>query len=141
MSMIKLSKANSIIRGVFKKGLDLNLAPLAVVVLDAGGHVKAQQSQDGAGFLKSQIAQAKAFGSLGMGKNSRDLCESASERPHHATAMSAITDGSYMPVPGGVIIKNKAGQVMGAVGVSGAHHDSDEQCAVWAVKHCGFSAE
>ena len=114
---------------------------LAVVVLDAGGHIKALQSQDGTGFLKSQIANAKAYGSLGMGKNSRDLGKNASERPHHANAMNAITEGSYMPVPGGVIIRNQTGQVMGSVGVSGANSDSDEKCAVWAVKHCGFIAE
>jgi len=140
MSAIKLSKANSIIRSVFKKGADLNLDPLAVVVLDAGGHVKAVQSQDGAGFLKSHIAQAKAYGALGMGKNSRDLAENASKRPHHASALNAISDGRYMPVPGGVIIKNKAGQIVGALGVSGANSDRDEQCAMWAIEHCGFMA-
>ncbi len=140
MSAIKLSKANSIIRSVFKKGGDLNLAPLSAVVLDAGGHVKAVQSQDGAGFLKFQIAQAKAYGSLGMGKNSRDLGENASKRPQHASALNAISGGRYMPVAGGVIIKNKAGQIIGAIGVSGAHSDSDEQCAMWAIEHCGFMA-
>ena len=141
MSTIKLSKANSIIRSEFKKGSNLGLGPLAVVVLDDGGHIKAQQSQDGVGFLKSQIAEAKAYGSLGMGKNSRKLGENAEERPHHAYARNAISGGRYMPVPGGVIIKNRAGQVVGAVGVSGAHSKSDEQCALWAIEHCGFVAE
>jgi len=138
MSTIKLSKANSIIRNVFKKGAKLQLAPLAAVVLDAGGHVKSTQSQDGAGFLKSEIAQAKAYGSLGMGKNSRDLGENANNRPQHAAAMNVISNGRYMPVSGGVIIKNKAGQVVGAIGVSGAQSDSDEKCAIWAIEHCGF---
>jgi uncharacterized protein GlcG (DUF336 family) len=139
MSTIKLSKANSIIRSVFKKSSKLDLVPLAAVVLDAGGHVKAMQSQDGAGFLKTQIAQAKAYGSLGMGKNSRDLNKYADERPHHASAMNTISNGHYMPVAGGVIIRNKTGQVVGAIGVSGAHCDDDEKCAVWAIKHCGFT--
>ncbi len=140
MGTIKLSKANSIIRSIFKKSSKLNLAPLAAAVLDAGGHIKALQSQDGACFLKSQVAQAKAYGSLGMGKNSRDLSENADERPHHATAMNTISNGRYMPVAGGVIIKNKAGQIVGAVGVSGAHCDDDEKCAIWAIEHCGFIA-
>lgn len=141
MNGIKLSKANSIIRSVFKKGSDLGLDPLAVVVLDAGGHIKALQSQDGAGFLKPKIAKAKAYGSLGMGKNSSNLAESAKKRPHHATAMSAIAEGNYMPVPGGILISNKTGQIIGAVGVSGALSDSDEKCAVWAIEHCGFLAK
>lgn len=139
MSTIKLSKANSIIRSVLKKAADLKLDPVAVVVLDAGGHIKALQSQDGAGFLKSQIAQAKAYACLGMGKKSRDLGHDAVERPHHANAMAAITDGNYMPVAGGVVIENKAGQIMGAVGVSGATSDDDENCAIWAIEHCGFT--
>ena len=141
MNTIKLSKANSIIRGVFKKAGDLGLRPLAVVVLDAGGHIKALQTQDSAGFLKSKIALAKAYGSLGMGENSRLLGEKATQRPEHAAALNAITDGNYMPVPGGVIIRNKTGQVVGAVGVSGDLSDSDEQCAIWAVNHCGFSTD
>ncbi len=140
MNAIKLSKANSIIRNVFKKGAAMNVAPLAVVVLDAGGHLKAMQGQDGVGFLKSKIAYAKAYGSLGMGQNSRALGASALNRPPHANAMNTITDGAYMPVPGGVIMRGKAGQVIGAVGVSGADSESDEKCAIWAVENCGFIA-
>lgn len=141
MSSLKLSKANSIIRSVFRKASSLQLDPLAAVVLDASGHIKALQSQDNAGFLKSKIAHAKAYGSLGMGENSRDLAEDAIKRPHHANAMNAISDGNYLPVAGGVIIKNGSGLIVGALGVSGAHSSSDEQCAIWAIKHCGFSAE
>jgi len=55
--------------------------------------------------------------------------------------MNAISNGRYMPVPGGVLIKNKTGQIIGAIGVSGATSDDDEQCAIWAIHHCGFNVE
>ena len=48
MAEISLSKANKIISEVFKKGAAEGLKPLAAVVLDSGGHMKAAQRQDGA---------------------------------------------------------------------------------------------
>lgn len=139
MGAVRLNKANSIIRNVFKRAADLNIGPLAAVVLCDGGHLKALQSQDGATFLKSEIARAKAYASLGSGLNSSQLHQQAVDRPHHAAALAAITAGSYMPVGGGVIIKNKNGQTIGAVGVSGATSEQDEQCAIWAIEQSGLN--
>lgn len=64
-------EANTIIEGAFEKADELKLKPLCVVVLDAGGHVKAVQKQDGASLLRFDIAHGKAFASLGMGRSSK----------------------------------------------------------------------
>ena len=46
------------------------------------------------------------------------------------TSMVSITDGKMAPFPGGVLMKSKSGEVLGAVGVSGASGDEDEFCAL-----------
>ena len=52
-----------------------NFAPLAVAVLDTGGHLVAFQREDGAGFACFDIAYGKAWGALGMGFGMRDLLD------------------------------------------------------------------
>lgn len=51
MSAITLEQARTIIRAALDEGRRLGLAPLSIVVLDAGGHVKAFERQDGASNL------------------------------------------------------------------------------------------
>jgi len=46
-------------------------------------------------------------------------------------SMVSISGDKMMPCPGGVLIKNNEGAVLGAVGVSGASGDEDELCAMF----------
>jgi uncharacterized protein GlcG (DUF336 family) len=46
------------------------------------------------------------------------------------TSMVNITEGKMAPFPGGVLMKDQEGNVIGAVGVSGASGDEDEYCAI-----------
>ena len=73
MSDLTLAKANAIIAAAFDKAAELKLKPLGVAVLDAGGHLVAFQRQDGASFMRLQVASGKAFGALAMGMGSRAL--------------------------------------------------------------------
>ncbi len=57
------------------------MAPLTVVVLDAAGHLKALQREDGATDIRQQIATAKAWGAVNMGISSRSLAAVAEHRP------------------------------------------------------------
>ena len=52
---------------------EMNLKPLTVAVLDASGHLKVLLRQDGTSLLRSEIAQGKARGAIGMGLGSRAL--------------------------------------------------------------------
>ena len=64
MAEISITKARTIIRKAIAKGRELALEPLAVVVLDSGGHVKAFEREDGAAPGRFGIAQGNvlAFG-------------------------------------------------------------------------------
>ncbi len=67
MPEISLSKARSIVRSTLKKGREMGLKPLSVVVLDTGGHVKAFEREDGASPGRFDVARGKAYGVIMMG--------------------------------------------------------------------------
>src|SRR5262249_32064830 len=81
-----------------------NLLPLAVAVLDSGGHLVAFKREDGCGLLRAEIAQGKARGALGMGIPSRTIAQRLSNRPNFVTAVVAASGGEFVPVPRGVLL-------------------------------------
>lgn len=138
---LRLSKANAIIRGALKKGAELELKPLTVVVLDAGGHMVAMQRSDGSSILRPQIAAGKAFGALAMGMGSASLEAAFKDRPHFGAGLEAVSPQGIVPVAGGVLVKNKRGDILGAVGISGDTSDKDEASAVAGVEAAGLEAD
>jgi uncharacterized protein GlcG (DUF336 family) len=58
----------------------------------------------------------------------------------HLTALKR-EDGSSIPVPGGVLIRDAAGDIIGAVGISGDTSENDEACAVYGVKSAGLVSD
>jgi uncharacterized protein GlcG (DUF336 family) len=130
MARLTLAQATTIIEKALGKGRQLGCAPLAVAVLDDGGNLKAFAREDGAGILRQQIATGKAWGALGMGFGSRTLAKRAADNPAFFGALFAASDGRIVPAAGGVLIRDGAGEVVGAVGISGDTSDKDEACAL-----------
>src|SRR3954468_8673236 len=114
--MLKLAQATAIIEAALAEGRKNKLAMLAVAVLDAGGHVIAFKREDGASFLRFDLAYGKAWGALGMGFGTRELAERATKQPAFIGALSAVTQGRMVPSPGGVLIAAADGEVLGAIG-------------------------
>jgi len=141
MSDLTLAKALKIITSALSKGKDIGLKPLAVVVLDAGGHVKAVQRQDGASMLRCEIASGKAYGALAVGVGSRWLNAQAETRPHFLEGLSAVSGGKIVAVPGGVLIKDRKGTIIGAVGITGDTSDNDEIAAIAGIEAAGFTPD
>src|SRR5712675_2008537 len=129
-AMIELARAAIIIDSACKHARAAGLQPLTVAVLDAAGCLVALQREDGSSLLRPQIAQAKAWGALGMGVGTRALAQRAASHPAFVSALSALSDGRIVPVPGGVLIRSSTRAVIGAVGISGDHADHDEACAI-----------
>lgn len=138
--MLSLSSASDIIDAALAKGREKNFAPLAVAVLDAGGHLVAYKREDGAGIVRFDIAYGKAWGSLGMGFGSRELTERAAKNGTFITVLSSVSAGRMVPSPGGVLILDGKGGVIGAVGISGDIGDNDELCAIVGIEQAGFRA-
>jgi uncharacterized protein GlcG (DUF336 family) len=141
MTALPLEKANVIINAAFAKGSSLKLKPLGVSVLDAGGHLVAFQRQDGASFLRPQMSAGKAYGALAIGMGSRRVEAFAKERPHLVAGISDVSGGRVLPVVGGVLIRDKAGTIVGAVGISGDTSDNDEAAAIAGIEAAGFTAD
>ena len=134
---LTLDEAGRIVDAALARGREMGLAPLAVAVLDSGGHLRAFKREDDAGIIRPQIAIGKAWGALGMGIGTRAL---ASKSPEFLAALGAMSGGKVVPSPGGVLIR--AGErVIGAVGITGDTGDNDEACAVAAIEAVGFSPD
>jgi uncharacterized protein GlcG (DUF336 family) len=138
---IKLAQASTIVDVALQKGRELNLRPLVVAVLDAGGHLVAYKREDKSAILRFEIAYAKAYAALGMGFGSRGLFERAQKAPMFITTLSAVSSGRVMAVPGGVLIQDHDGDTIGAVGISGDTSDNDEACAVAGITAAGLKSE
>jgi len=139
--MLTLEKAREILAASRAKGRDLGLNPLTVAVLDAAGNLKALEREDGASNLRPDIAIGKANGALAMGLGSRALFERAKAEPFFIQAMNELAGGSLVPVPGGVLIKDAGGAVLGAVGITGDNSDNDEAAAKAGIEAAGLVAD
>ena len=141
MSGITLTQASTIVDVALKKGRELNLKPLVVAVLDAGGHLVAYKREDKSPILRFQIATGKAYGALGMGMGSRGLFERSQKNPIFVQMLGMVSDGRVMSVPGGVLILDAQGDTIGAVGISGDTSDNDETAALAGIEAAGLKAE
>ena len=141
MSGINLAMALEITRNALAAGHELPSAPLTVAVLDAGGHLICLQREDGASLLRPQIAIGKAWGALALGKGSRLIAADAQQRPAFIGAVNNLAGGHLVPAPGGVLIRNAQGELLGAIGITGDTSDIDEQCAISAVQALGLQAD
>lgn len=140
MNGITLRTARQIITAAFEAADRLKLKPLSVIVLDAGGNITAFERQDGSANLRFQIAHGKAYGALGLGIGSRAIMERAEQQPTFIASVTAAFGGALIPVPGGVLVTDEDGQVIGAVGVTGDTSDNDEAAAIAGIEAAGLGA-
>ena len=141
MSVLTLAQAEIIASAALAKGREMGFAPLTVIVLDAGGHITLAKREDGSGILRIEIATGKAWGALGMGFGTRNLAGRATKMPAFFAALAATSEGRMVPVPGGVLIRDAAGAVIGAVGISGDLSDNDELCCVTGIEAARLTAD
>ncbi|WP_321343913.1 heme-binding protein [Breoghania sp.] len=141
MSELTLATAQTIIAAALVEAGNLNIKPITVTVLDAGGHLTAMVRQDGSSIMRPQIAYGKAYGALAVGTGSRWLNANAESRPHFIQALNGASGGTIIPVPGGVLVRDEDGKVVGAVGITGDTSENDEACAVAGIKAAGLSPD
>lgn len=135
--MITLAQAQTILSAGFAHARAQSAKPLAMVVLDAGGHPVAMAREDGATFFRADIARAKAYGALGMGADTAVLAERAKGNPTFFGGVVTTVGGDLVFSPGGVLVRS-GGVVVGAVGVSGDTGEMDAECASAGIAAAGF---
>jgi len=137
---VTLAQASIIVDTALQKAREINCAPLTIAVLDSGGHLVAFKREDRSGILRPDIAIGKAWGALGMGFGGREFAERAAKMPAFITALAVASHGRVIPVPGGMLINDAGGNVLGAVGISGDTSDRDETCALAGIEAAGLQA-
>jgi uncharacterized protein GlcG (DUF336 family) len=140
MSRLTLAQANKIIEAALANARSLKIKPLAVAVLDDGGHVKALQREDDASMFRVDVAIGKAWASVGMGASSRTLLQRAKDNPQFYGALAATAQGKFLPQTGAVLIKDAQGNILGAAGASGGTGEEDEAACVAGIAAAGLVA-
>ena len=138
---LSLAVANRIIDQTLEHSRELGYKPMAVVVVDDSGNVKAGQREDGASMFRFDVALGKAWAAVAFGVSSRALGERARENPSFFVSMASTANGRFLPQPGAVVIKDEGGTIVGAVGASGGSGDEDEEICMHGVTAAGLRHE
>jgi uncharacterized protein GlcG (DUF336 family) len=135
---LTLDQARTIIAAARAHGRAHDMAPLCIAVLDAGGHLRAFEREDGVANRRFEVAHGKAHGAISLGFGSRTLGELAVQRPHFIAGVTSAIGGALVPVPGGVLVIDDD-ETIGAVGVSGDSSDNDEAAAIAGIEAAGLT--
>ncbi|HTL26637.1 MAG TPA: heme-binding protein [Burkholderiales bacterium] len=141
MTRLTLQQANRIIEGALARAREMKVKPLGVVVLDESGHLKAAQREDAASMFRIEIATGKAWAAVGMGASSRALAARAKDNPNFFVTLAATAGGKFLPQTGAVLIRNAAGELLGAAGASGGTGEEDEAACKYGIEQAGLVAE
>jgi uncharacterized protein GlcG (DUF336 family) len=138
MSDLTLSQAQNIVSAALAEARRRSLKPMVVAVLDARGAYKALAAEDGTSLKRAEIAHGKAHGALALGMGSRAIAKRAVEQAYFVAAVSHVAGGALIPVAGGVLVRDEAGALLGAVGLSGDTSDNDEAAAMVGIAAAGL---
>lgn len=141
MPALSLEQAIAILSGAIAHARDAGFQPLAIVVLDPAGHVKAAARQDGATMFRYDVALGKAWAAAAMGQPSRKLADTAKGNPNFFVTLAATAQGKFLPQPGAVLIRDVDGAILGSVGASGDTGDNDELACAAGVEAAGLRTE
>lgn len=124
-AVIGMEAAIEVIDGCITEARNLDVR-VAVTVLDPGGHPVAMTRMDRSPMLSIGVADAKAWTVVAFGHPTTWWADLLAGDP----ALAALGGASdrFMPVPGGVPLMLE-GEMVGAVGVSGATAEQDHQIA------------
>jgi uncharacterized protein GlcG (DUF336 family) len=141
MAKLSLRRARTIIRKTLEKARELELKPVAVVVLDEGGNMVAFEREDDARPGRFQIAHGKAYGAVMLGMPGSAQMARAEQQAYFIACANGALGGQMVPVPGGVILRDAKGAILGAVGISGDTSDNDAAAGKAGVEAAGLVAE
>jgi len=139
--MLDLHSASQIVDAALAEARRKGLAPMTIAALDARGAIVALKMEDGSSLLRPEIAGGKAWSALAMGCGTRNLAGRAEKQPSFFGALSDLARGRVLPVPGGVLVRDGARAIIGAVGASGDIADNDEACVIRGIEAAGLHAD
>ena len=141
MSMVTLEQANRIIAAILARGRELNCRPMSVVVVEPGAKVKAFQKEDDSAMMRFEMAFGKAYAALALGRSSSLVRVRTEERPLFMQYLIRTSDEQIFAEGGGMLIRDNAGEVIGAVGVTGDTQERDEELAGYGIRAAGLKTD
>lgn len=131
MSDITLAQAQTAVEAAHKKAIEIG-TKMDIAVVDAGANLKAFMRMDGAWIGSIDIAQMKARTARFFDMPTGDI--GGLSQPGGPLFNIEHSNGGLITFPGGIPIKNDAGDVIGAIGVSGSSVEDDHTVAEAGVK-------
>src|SRR5258706_5701064 len=141
MAANTLAQADRLIDAILARGAELDCRPLAVIVVDPGCKVKAFKKEDGSSMIRFEMAYGKAYAALAMGRSSKLVKQRAEEKPMFMRYLITASDEQIFPEGGGLQIRNAAGEVIGAVGVTGDTEEGDKKRAAHGIRAIGLKTD
>ncbi|MGC1777311.1 MAG: heme-binding protein [Xanthobacteraceae bacterium] len=141
MRALSLDEANTIIAATFAAAKKHKCRPMSAIVLDAGGRVKAFQKEDNASMLRFEVCYGKAYASLALGRPSKLVLQKADEKPLFMRSVENLADYPLFLEGGGQLIRDKSGEVIAAIGVTGDANEMDDICAIAGIHTAGYCAD
>jgi uncharacterized protein GlcG (DUF336 family) len=126
--MITLNDARRIIAAAEKQAAEIG-QPMNIAVADGGGNLVAHVRMDKAWLGSIDISIKKAYTSRAFDIATKDLAEH-SQSGGQFFGIHASNGGRIMVFAGGIPLKNKSGEIVGAIGVSGGSGEQDHAVAL-----------
>jgi len=141
MTAVTLDQANRIIAAILERGAKLDCRPISVIVVEPGCKVKAFQKEDGSSMIRFEMALGKCYAALALGRSSKLVKVRAEEKPVFMEYLNSASGRQIFAEGGGMQIRDKNGEVIGAVGVTGDTEDRDEELAVHGIHAAGLKTD
>jgi len=139
--MVTLAQSNRIIESIFARGHELGCRPLSVIVVEPGAKVKAFQKEDDSAMMRFEMAFGKAYAALALGRSSSLVRMRTEERPLFMQYLIRASGDQIFPEGGGMLIRDKDGELLGAVGVTGDTQERDEELAAYGIRAAGLKTD
>ena len=124
---LTLKTAERIVAAAKKKAAAIN-TKMDIAVVDAGGNLKTFARMDGAWLGSIDIAQRKARTARWFDMDTGEIGKLS--QPGGPLFRIEHSNGGLITFPGGVPLENPAGEVVGAIGVSGSTVENDHAVAM-----------
>jgi len=124
---ITLEQAEKAIAAAKNKAVQID-TKMDICVVDAGANLVAFARMDGAWIGSIDISQKKAKTAAWFTMDTADLVDAV--QPGAPLYNIEHSNGGLITFPGGVLIKNSNGEIIGAIGVSGSSVENDHTVAV-----------
>jgi uncharacterized protein GlcG (DUF336 family) len=126
VSDITQVQAEAVVEACNKSASEIG-TKMDIAVVDAGGNLKAFRRMDGAWLGSIDISIKKARTARMFDMNTGDI--GALSQPSGPLYNIEVSNGGLITFPGGIPLRNDAGEVIGAVGVSGSSVEDDHDVA------------